>query len=43
MRRSGCRCRSFLRALEFGNEHGRNLRILQDMRQRIRAFLSLDR
>src|SRR4029077_14526038 len=25
VRLSRCRCRSFLRALEFGNEHGRNL------------------
>ena len=43
LRRSRCWCRSFLRPLEFGNEYGRNLRILQNMRQRIRAFLPLDR
>jgi hypothetical protein len=32
-----------LRALELGNEYGRNLRIFQNTRERIRAFLTGDR
>ena len=43
VRRARRRRRSLLRALELGNEYGRDLRVFQNTRERLRAFLTGNR